>query len=353
VQVGGEARGIFTYCLLDALKGSGNQISYSELIGRVRLRIRNKVSDPQTAQLQASHTEDKAYFFLSASSAPEAQPYLLAYDKHKKSWLLNAGALHGILPDTNLSMATLPSPDDKHRQVVSEVFPTYALVNKVNGLDKAKSYKVKIIKTIPPALSVAFAECNDPLGETLLQNKFAEENLNSIHVVKKPKESNFLIHAKADHYFLTHLDEVVINPKTGIAFPLKNIRSVFKKIKNYNDDAATLFIHYLHKVMKWHQYLELGHPQTSIREKELQISLSLSGLPNETFKPTDWRHPETLTYTEQNGRWHKPKFRLKIKNTGRRKLWVSLLYFDSLYGIDNILIPKDHSGVPEAYCGYG
>lgn len=91
--------------------------------------------------------------------------------------------------------------------------------------------------------------------------------------------------------------------------------------------------------------LELIHPNTSIKSSELKIKLSttLNYPANQeaiSFCEGDHQVDNILSYEKYEDQWCRPAFKLNIENTGKRTLWVSLLYLSNDFGINNILISK-------------
>jgi len=113
---------------------------------------------------------------------------------------------------------------------------------------------------------------------------------------------------------------------------------------------------------KWMHVLELIHPNTSIKSSELKINFSttLDFPANQdaiSLCEGDHQVANILSYEKYEDQWCRPAFKLNIENTGKRNLWVSLLYLSSNFGINNILISKQEllpqQNVSAAYVSNG
>jgi len=341
----GKPGGIFTFCLLDLLKEVRNQISYSELINRIRVRIKNIVRE-QSPQLEATLAHSKDLSFLS--DAPKVDfSYILSYEKQKNQWVINAGSLHGITAPLELDKTLLKIENSENEAKVKDVFAHYSVVNDLIDLDKSKTYKAKV-KSAPnkaKPMVVAFDKDNDPIGEKILSKTLNDSKSIYFNLTQKTENSQYLIHAKQNHFFLTRLDEVVDLKNQGATNSIHEIQSLFKKIETYQQNAALAFLECLEKMAKWIHLLELINPNTSIKGSEINIRFSgtldfLAKQDTIPIKVFDLQKDNILNYEKHENRWCRPAFKLNIENTGRRNLWVSLLYMSNNFGIDNRLISK-------------
>ncbi len=348
VYAGGEPRGIFTYCLLDVLKEFQNQISYSELMNRIQLRIRNKVKE-QSPQLDATKAEQQKFFFLSNSTVKRDLTYLISYVKATKKWQLNSGALHGISQNSDQQKTILELKPNGEKVSINKVYASYSSVNGMDHFDKNTVYRARLKNKVFSNIPIAFAPGNDSNAEDNMKKAIQDFDPITFNVIENPKDSQYLIHAKHHHFFLTRLDEVVEDNYEKDINPLSSIHSVFKKVKGYELDSANAFLQALEKIVKWNRILELSNATSRISEGEIKITLSRMIPPegeNGSFKfeSTDWQDPKPFAYAFHDNEWHRPAFQLKIENTGNRQLWLSLVYFSDDFGMTNILMPKHKLG---------
>ena len=337
VYVKDEPCGIFTYALVEALTAFRNQLSYKELTSRIGFRVRNAVKD-QSPQLEALQTEDKDFFFLTDQKKEGPNFYLVAYDR-KLGWALDAGALHGIKLGDDKSKTVLRLQDD-HQITVTKVLADYSKVEGMENYDKKKSLKAVIVQRPIEKLLLTFAENCDKEGMQYLKDMLQDNSSDLFQLTTKKTEARYWIHIDLEEktFYLT---------TPYVDFPL------FKKIDGMNIKSAELFLNRLEHISKWVQVLELENPEKQIRDGEIQIEFfKVTDSGNEEDDapkdPVDWYTSTKFKYVFQDGEWHKPAFQLKITNTGRRPLWVSLLFLGDNFGITNQLIQKEQLGPGES-----
>jgi hypothetical protein len=342
VYARGEPCGIFTYCLLETLTKTRGQISYSELINRIHFRIRNKVSD-QSPQLEAINQSDKQLFFLSGNDA-QSPSFTVGYDKHKGKWIMNAGELHGIQTGSPEEPTLVQLLDSGQQLEVKAVFPHYSELSTPPEVSKMETFKAILLQMPSAPITVAFAPENEPEGEAHLHKLLEAGTKENISLVADPKDADYLIYAIHNHLFLSKPDEA-IEETNGSLHPLNKIRSVFRKIEGYSAAAAKDFLYCLDVIARWNRLSTLSKPDSSIRNEEVQLQLFQLTSPedyenNEPVQEIDWRNPGILQYQEKNGIWYPPAIQLKVKNTGARPLWLSLVYFGDDFSITNRLMAK-------------
>jgi hypothetical protein len=123
-------------------------------------------------------------------------------------------------------------------------------------------------------------------------------------------------------------------------------------VEGFGAEACTEFLKRTGMVARWVQMLELANPQSTIRDNELDIEVFRLAEPGK-LTDTDpvvkekWQEPVSFRYFYENGTWTQPALQFRIKNTGTRRLWVSVLYLTSNFGVFNQLLPKQELGPGE------
>lgn len=332
----GKYRGIFTYSLLDALVQAGNCISYSELVSRINIRMKNAVHD-QTAQLYATITFDKNLDFLTGVPFPE-EPYYLVGFKSKLGWILNAGALHGLTKGDAASKTQLELITNGKQIEVVEVFVDYSRVIGMEGYDKKKSYKVKVINQVSPKLKITiFNEEKSEESEMIVRQIVEEWNHDLISFEENILDARYVIHVEKESLSLT---------------TLYNRKFLLQSKKIHSKNEIIQFLDHLGKFSNWVQAVELLNPSDKIREEEIKIELfqvTEAGNieDNAPVKLIDWKKPDIIFYSYLQGNLYQPAIQLRIKNTGDRILWVSAIYLGADYSISNQLLPKQELATGE------
>lgn len=337
VNAGGQPRGIFTYCLIEALNNTGPLISYADLLNRVNLRIRQNVGD-QSAQLDATFTDDRNLGFLFSRIDAGRPSYLIAWDKAQGAWMLNAGALHGIPAGDADSRTVLELSDDGHQVQVENVRPDRSTVSGMNGYDTKRVYAAVTYRRAIPKLNLAFAPDSDAEGVDVLTGIIQKQASDLFRLQEHAAGSIYLVHAREGAYFLSRTHDVT---------PL------FQRVPGYNETSAVSFLRKLDAVANWQQVLKLHNPDTGIRDSEIDIQLFrlMEARRDDEMdddvpvEPVDWKAGFAMfSYFQKDGAFLKPAFQLQLRNNGNRTLWVGLLYLGSNFSMTNALIPKQALG---------
>ncbi|MEO6038786.1 MAG: caspase family protein [Saprospiraceae bacterium] len=335
VSVGGQSRGIFTYCLVQALQATGPLVSYAELANRVQLRVRANMAD-QSPQLEATLAADKHLRFLSAASDSGRQPYLLSFNRNI-GWTVNAGAIHGLNAGDPDSRTVLELLDDRNPVTVTEVGPGSSRVEGMDGRDQKLVYPAVVVRRAMPKWEMAPAPGSDPAAIVALQQAAAQRPSDIFRIGSENGRADFVIQARDNTLALTRSQDP---------------RPLFQRVQGYDPVAIKAFLAQLEVVANWRQVLELSNPYSSIADGEIVLSLyrivDPGNLKNDApVEPVDDHQPVVFAYADKNGQKQQPAFQLKLQNTGHRPLWVSLLYLGFDFSITNQLLPKQLLGPGE------
>lgn len=328
VLAGGVHRGIFSYCLVEALQRSGPFVSYAELLGRVRLRLRNQVAD-QSPQLETTFGEDKNLGFLSGAPAGERKPFLVFFDSASAGWKLNAGVLHGISAGDDENRTVLELPELGQTVEVTAVQPGFSLVSGIEHGDTKRQYRAIVRRRGIPRLKLGIAPGCDPEGVNVLTEMLTRKPSDLFCITEG--DCDFLVHARDRALWISRLH---------------NARPLFQRAQGFDETAIEHFLRQMETVASWQQALNLDNPAGGIRDAEIAVELYRVTEPGveEDDAPVelvDWQTgPVLYRYSRVQEKSVEPDFQLKIRNTGHRTLWVGLLYLGSDFSIDNALCPK-------------
>jgi hypothetical protein len=326
----GQARGVFTYSLIEALRRHGNQLTYAELANHLRIRLAQRVQD-QSPQLEVVDGADPNLLFLSHSKTSGRPAYLVSYEA-SKGWHVNAGAIDGFKGGGGASTTQLKLETGNHPIRIKEVFPAYSTVEGMPAETPPETvHRAVVTSWGNGGLKLAFAPDCDA-GAAAMLRSLAERAFNDgmMQLVDDPGKARFHIQA--------------VEQSLRLLIPGEK-RPVFRRVPGYSPENGAEFLKRVGMAARWNQLLELANPQTTIQEGELKIELlrlAQAGKLADTDPVTseDCRKPVRLRYFYENGKWSKPAMQLKITNTGSRNLWVSVLFLTSNFGAYNIFLPK-------------
>lgn len=320
-RINGETRGIFTYNLVQTLEQSGGNVSYSELLQILQMRVGNKVRD-QFPQLITTEPGDKNQRFLGGAIPPAPQSYLIQYSKGK--WLMNAGTIQGIPPQGGTVEL-----EDGSKVTLTNVLPNQSEVSGMESRDTQQAYKAFAKGLAFPKMKAAYAPDASNDGKRVLNNAFEKYPSSVFEIVDDIAEASHWIRCVDRTFRLTLPDDE---------------RPVFKRVEGYSEADALAFISHTEKVANWNNLLQLSNPKTSIRDSDIEIELYRITDPGNDAddapaERVDWRERTILRYEKANGEWKPPHIRMKIRNTSRRPLFFSALNMLDNYGISNKFMP--------------
>lgn len=332
LRIGAQTRGAFTYNLIAVLEQYNGQISYSQLVNILKVKVRSIVRQ-QTPQIDASEAEDKKRYFLGKIPSKRADSYTLNFDKNGNKWVIDAGSIHnwpvnkadqiGIRAKVGTEMIPLQ---------VTKVDIMQSEIADDNRLNKEESYLAYLDKLPSEKIKVHLHKESDSAGLGLVQNAIKDRPSVYFELTNAAKEADYWIRAIDDTFQLTLPGED---------------RPVFRRIKSYTEDNALIFVGDLESVAHWHHVQKIANPRTTLKRDEYEITLLKVDQPGAweadddcAATAVDWQEEVIFNYDydsskEGSKKWLLPAFRMKVKNTGQRKLYFSAVNLLADYGIKN------------------
>ncbi|RCJ37935.1 hypothetical protein A6770_14215 [Nostoc minutum NIES-26] len=325
----GQSRGAFSYFLLDTLKKANGSLSYRDLFKRTNALVRAKVT-AQSPQIEATVMGDLEQAFLGGAIASRISYFTVSYHKDH-GWVIDGGSIHGIpQPATGettiLALFPFDTPSEQLCQLsaaigeaqVIKVLPQLSKVqiSSVRDLDLEMTFKAVITNLPLPPKGVLII--GEEAGVDLARNALltvGPQNQHSLYVreVATP-EAEFKLIARNGEYLITR--------------PADD-RPLVAPIRGYNSMTAWQAIQRLEHIARWTNIAELSSPATSrIRPDAVQMIIDRE---EQEFSDAEIR----LEYRQENGRWKKPSFKVKLQNTSDRPLYCAVLDLTQQYKVDS------------------
>lgn len=336
--LGGEQRGAFSYFLLDTLQRAGQTLTYRDLFKRVNALVRARVS-AQSPQLEATETPDLNQPFLGGAVAAGPVYFTLSNDK-RRGWVIDGGAVHGIPAPSNgettlLALFPFSATVDQLQSLrnalgearITEVFAAQsavtATVTSGAALDSGTTYKAVVTALPLPPLAVAFtgdeaalAHVRTALAQAGPDQKpsllVREGNLAEAEVILRAEENNYRIRRKGDSSLL-----VVDTP-------------------GFNAAGAQLAVQRLEHIGRWRKVVELSNPASRLDPQAVRIEILQPDAAGQ-WQPAPAGANVRLDYEFKNGAWQQPTFKVKLTNTGNRRLFCMVFDLPETYGVFPLL----------------
>lgn len=335
VRVAGNNRGVFSYCLIEALTKATISLTYAELINRVNLRIGGLVRN-QSPNLETNFAAEKDLVFLTQQSKEKQTTYYISFND-KQGWIASAGAVHGVKPSTELQQTAFQLVDSDHRFPVTEVQASFSKIQVWGGLNRKQIYEAKLIQSSNSTIQLSFAKGMPHEGQTFLQAAFQLLQPTTFTIANTDAVPDYIIS--------------VIEDKWILSLPFE-AKPLFSGVGPFSQSSAEQFIKRIERIARWKQILNLRSANPTIKREEYLIQLERLSEPGDysfsaPAETIDHRQILQLEYQEKNGVWYKPAFRAKVKNIGQRSLWFSAIYLEDDFGISNELLPSAELEVGE------
>lgn len=341
-RLGGERRGVFTYSLLEVLQQSNGEFSYADIMRRVRTLVAQRTYD-QNPQLFAISGGDTDLTFLGGTIQEKGDYYLLSQHS-QKGWIIDAGAVHGLsMGDSGerIRLAVYSDgvmPDNMSRTTalgeveIIKIETTQSLIRPVGNfvLKPGIAYRTRIL-TLPVEQLKVCIRGNSQDGIKMARQALAQAATQFyIQEVKHSSEADLNLIAKND---LRTLRTGEGTPRPGYLINRPTDRDdqpLVEQIEGFNAGSAEKAIEYLNHIARWNRILGIHNPGSSLGSESVRIELYR---PDVEEKIRSGAEGFIFSYTDTDGPERLPKFRLKIVNTGHRRLYCALLYLSSQYAI--------------------
>ena len=314
----GEARGTFSYFLLETLQKANGALSYRDLFKRTHALVRRKVT-AQTPQLEAPHLADLDQAFLGGAIAPHP-PYFTVSHHPDHGWVIDGGAVHGVQAPTageatHLALFSFDSGAEQLREMggeiatatVIDVLPQLSRLQLDTNLDTQTTYKAVVTDLPLPPVGI-YLEGDSSGVERIRQVLRPSRGQSSaalyVREVKKVEAAKFRVLAKGNEYFITRpADDQPLVSSLVNGVPANAYQTVER----------------LAHIARWSTIVELQSPAAS--------QLPADAVRLELYQGDDVvESPQlNLVYEQQERQWQAPHFKAKLTNTTNQRLYCALL----------------------------
>lgn len=328
-----RSSGVFTYSLLKTLRSGGMQLSYAELIERVKIMVRNRV-DEQIPSVFANEDADTQLTFMGGNLKAPVNEYVVYYDVNEEEWMMDAGANAGMVASggndekTKVAVWRKDKPDQLKETEIIKVASTRSVLDGSPFSSDDEDYEGwtgKVTRMVAPSISVGF---DDTVGET--EKKYFKDQ----EKLEENPAYQFVDDPDTADYLMYQIDgEFVLGKGAGLV-------PVFRRTRK-----ADKFLTALHRVGKWVQVLELNNRNTDIRRDEVTVHVEvIEGqiLNKENLNTVSSGKYLTdpseikVSYKTVDKKDRQPAIKVRL-NTKNESYYLACLFMDSRYGINSNL----------------
>ncbi|MEZ4686046.1 MAG: caspase family protein [Bacteroidia bacterium] len=335
--LGGSRRGVFSYSLFELLQNTSHNLSYEDLMRRVRGLVSHRTFE-QDPTFYVTESGDADLAFLGGSMEPTAPYFLMSFDR-EKGWELDAGSVHGIIHNDNggstiLAVFAEDEEDlDNMANALGEVQTTaitaaHSIVEPVGEFLPARdqNYRCRVL-SLPVEPNKVFFFGETP-GLSLVRAILAkgEEESAFVKETLSLSEADYKLIALNGQYIISRAADGTADAdfiaRHGIDF-----RPLVEQVPGFNQASAEKVLDQLVHITRWERSLELRNPQSDI-EGQVKVELLKPGL-DELIQPDASGYRFSYKADEDA-----PEFRVRLRNLGSKPLFCSLIYFSSDFAAD-------------------
>jgi pimeloyl-ACP methyl ester carboxylesterase len=330
----GKRRGAFSYFLMNTLQKANGSLTYRDLFKRTQTLITSKFK-AQSPQLEATVQGDIEQPFLGGAIAPRTPYFTVSYHPDH-GWVIDGGAIHGIVPpaDTETTTLALFPFDSSPQQLselsaalgeaqVTEVMPQLSKISisGISNLDPETTFKAVVTRLPLPPVLISIA------GETA-GVELAREALLTTSPDGKPS----LYVREATPSETAEFQLLARNGEYAIVQPVDS-RPLVAPIEGYTPETAAVAIARLEHMARWTNIATLSSPATSrIPTNAVRMQIFQNGQEIES--------PEIrLEYQQEQGKWKEPTFQIKLTNTHDEQLYCTVVNLTDRYAVSAKYFP--------------
>lgn len=296
-----DGGGLFTQNLIDTLNQSGKDISYADLMVRLRQGVVSMKWD-QDPQLELSGETDSYTRFLDGSEVDNIPKYPVTFSEDN-GWIIEGGQIFGI--SDNVKIALYKESDIHTPVVITEVSKSRAQnasIENNDKLEKTEKYYARLLSAPDIPFSFGLKVDNTYHSAFIEEAKF----LPLIQYNTNPTGD--------EPFTIRHSDE------NFEVFDKNRNEVILKATKNHPNAIPELVIH-LNQIVTWTRLFNLQNNKTNLSPSVVNIELEIEGK----------KYTPGVIELKNNG--GQLPFKLMVQNKFTQPLHFALLYLSEQFGV--------------------
>ncbi|MDX2304684.1 MAG: caspase family protein [Microscillaceae bacterium] len=322
-------QGIYTAALLEVLRKSTAELSYTSLFREIRILV-HRLADFQDPQLENYAGFDAFGSFLEGKTLDNS-PIQHIYFK-EGNWQIDLGAIHGlnplIRPEETVQLKVFPSQADitDSEQClglakVLAVKPQKSLLElEMNAPNPAEIYQG--VFTYLPMNPIRVYLTGEEIGKTALQDLIQNADFYFVEQVNEIQDADFEIKAQEDVYYITQ------RPSGKLIQGIQNRSLIGQK---YPLDMGLELIRLLEHLAQWQNFSKLHNPRPKLNPQD--IAFDFYEIDKNDIEYLHSQEDVHLVSYLENEKWQPIDYRVEVRNNTHQSLYFQMFFINNRYGI--------------------
>jgi pimeloyl-ACP methyl ester carboxylesterase len=340
-SAGGMARGIFSLRLSEALANARAGVTYRDIFKRVNALVRAVVAR-QSPLIEVANVSDLDLPFLEGALQPHKDYFTVSFVP-SSGWMIDGGAVHGIAPPSGAETTTLsifPTTLDINdatmlqeqigEACVTAVLPGSAKIDlhmETGDPDPTLTYRGVITSVPLPAVRVQIS--GDAGAVALARQAFSRAGPNGTPSLLIAEDNaghaDLRLLARADGYSIMRAGDE---------------RSLRVDVCLVSEASAKQVVERLEHIARWLRLVELKNPSTRLPADAVTLDIFRVSDTGKTdpIDAADSGADLRFSYLESGGELIPPRFKIRLSNNSKRRLYCMLLDLPDSYGVSSGLL---------------
>lgn len=335
----GERHGVFSYYLLETLRNAHSDWTYRDLFARVSSMVRATVSR-QSPVIEATDFDDLDRPFLGGAVRPLEAYFTLSFDDIAE-WVMDGGAIHGIpavQSDDTTELAVFPveatdledfgQAIGTARVLERETVRSRVAVELRDGSEPDYDAIYKAVVTAQPVAALGVRLAGDAAAAQLVRDAMGAAGGSGPSVPLREVEDGeeLLITARDNGYRVSRAADD---------------RPLFVPVEGFSAESAREAVAHCEHIGRWMRMAKLHNSTSKLPPNAVTIDYYEIGddgseiRVDQAGRGSDLR----LAYQYRDDEWHPPRFKLKLTNNSKRRLYCMLFDLTDSFAIVPELLP--------------
>lgn len=334
----GSQHGSFSYFLMESLQTANGSLTYRDLFKRTNALVRANVRS-QSPQMEATDSKDLDQPFLGGAIAPSS-PYFTASQHPKEGWVIDGGAIHGMVAPTGeettlLALFPFDTPAEGLKEVskaiaeaeITQVQPQRSKLRITSGAENLTDATFKAVVVGLPLPKITVSMAGDEDGLILVRQALSKAGPNltpSLYIAESNvlEAADFQLLAQNGSYSLCRRGEAPQISDAPATYTEYSARDVVQKLEH---------------MARWASIVALASPANSRIRGSVEMQAFVGPNKDEAQRIDSPQIRLEYDYDPATGRWQQPTYCMKLVNNSNETLYCGVLALTEQYEVCPLL----------------